>query len=95
MIRTADQSNDTPSLLTEAEAIKWLRLDVIAGERPDLALKRYRCRRGGYALKGVRICGCTLYRRSDLEAFVSALQERQDLSTALTETPRKGAKRYG
>ena len=86
MIALTDQPNKPHELLTEAEAIYYLRLDVIGGERPDLALRRYRTRRGGYALKSVRICGKTLYRLSDLQDFVSALQERQDLSAPFAET---------
>ena len=75
-----------PGLLTEQEAIRYLRLDQIGGKRPELALKRYRTRKGGYLLKGVRLCGKTLYRRCDLAAFVESLQRQQDPAEALTTT---------
>ena len=94
MIRATDQPENYPDLVTTEEAIRYLRLDVIGGKRPDLALRRYRCRRGGYALKGVRLCGKTVYRREDLDAFVLAMQERQDLSAPFTETRgRRGGRR--
>lgn len=82
-----------PDLLTEAEAIQYLRLDTIGVQRPSLTVKRYRRCRGNYVLKTVRISGRTPYRVSDLQAFVAALQEKQDLSKPLTTT--RGQKRRG
>ena len=83
MIRAINQPCEPPDLLTEAEAIQYLRLDALGSARPDLALRRYRSRRGGYLLKSVRISGKTLYRLSDLQGFVGELQRRQDPSEAL------------
>ena len=81
MIAFPDQK--LPDLLTPDEAAKYLRLDEIGGRRPDLSLKRYRSRKGGYLLKSVRISGKTLYRLSDLQDFVESLQRQQDLSEHL------------
>ncbi len=39
-----------PALLTQDEAVRFLRLDTLGLKRPDLSLRRYRSRRGGYLL---------------------------------------------
>ena len=93
MIQAINQPDRPHELFTEPEAIAYLRLDKLGVQRPDLALRRYRSRRGGYLLKSVRISGKTVYRLSDLQAFVESLQRQQDPSEVLAVS--RGQKRRG
>ncbi len=60
-------------ILTEAEAIHWLRLDVKGPKNPSGTLKFYRDRG---LLRGVRIGRQFRYPITELEKFVARLVER-------------------
>ena len=70
----ADADRLCPPLLTEAEAIRYLRLDVSGTKHPRLALRRYR-RMG--KLFGVKIGRQVLYRRQELDRFVERMQKER------------------
>jgi hypothetical protein len=72
----AEQPTPCPELLTEAEAIRYLRLDTIKISDPSATLRAYR-KRG--LLKGTQVSKAIFYRRCELDAFL----ERQT-----TENPR-------
>ena len=61
-----------PEVLTEAEAVRYLRLDLIATENPAGTLAYYR-RKG--LLRGTQIGKCVRYRRIELERFLERLTE--------------------
>ena len=61
-------------ILTEAEAIQWLRLDVDGPKDPAGTLKFYRQSK---LLRGVRIGRQFRYPVAELEAFVQRLLERK------------------
>jgi len=61
-----------PDLLTEQEAIRFLRLDEIDIERPQDTLRRYRLRG---LLKAVQVSKAILYERQELLDFVQKLKE--------------------
>lgn len=62
-----------PELLTEKEAVRYLRLDETGVKHPNRTLRRYR-EMG--VLKGTIVGRCVLYRRSELEAFLDLQTER-------------------
>ena len=59
-----------PTLLTEAEAIRYLRLDVDGPEHPENTLRYYRERK---KLKGTRIGKRVLYTRKSLDEFLDLM----------------------
>ena len=61
-----------PELLTEAEAIRYLRLDTVDIDRPELTLKRYR-ERG--LLRGTQVSKRIFYRRLELDRFLAHVTE--------------------
>lgn len=61
-----------PELLTEEEAIRYLRLDIIDVENPEETLRRYR-KQG--LVRGTQVGKCVRYRRSELEAFLGRITE--------------------
>ena len=61
-----------PDLLTEEEAIRYLRLDIIDVENPEDTLRRYR-KQG--LVRGTQVGKCVRYRRSELEAFLARITE--------------------
>ena len=61
-----------PELLTEAEAIRYLRLDQIGIEEPARTLFYYR-RRG--LLRATQVGKCIRYRRIELERFLERATE--------------------
>ena len=64
-----------PSVMTEAEAIKYLRLDVDGPKNTSNTLKYYRDRG---ILNAVRIGRNLRYPRSELDAMVQRLSARKD-----------------
>ncbi len=64
-----------PSVMTEVEAIKYLRLDVDGPKNPSNTLKYYRDR--GF-LHGVRIGRNLRYPRTELDAMVQKLLSRKE-----------------
>ena len=56
-----------PDLLTEAEAVRYLRLDTVAVKNPSATLRRYR---EGGALRAVQISKAILYPLAELRKFV-------------------------
>jgi hypothetical protein len=65
-----------PDLLTEQEAVRYLRLDCIKIEHPELTIRRYRA---GGRLRGVQISKAVLYPVSELRRFIA---------TQIEEAPR-------
>lgn len=64
----------TSPLLTEPEAVHWLRLDEPGGPScPEASLKRYR---DIGLLRCVRVGRSARYHIADLEAFLDRLRER-------------------
>ena len=61
-----------PELLTEEEAIRYLRLDTIDIKDPSATLRTYRKRR---MLQGTQVSKKVFYRRTELEAFLTRLTE--------------------
>lgn len=61
-----------PELLTEEEAIKFLRLDAIAVEDPANTLRYYR-KKG--LLQATQVGKCIRYRRVELERLLDKLTE--------------------
>lgn len=61
-----------PELLTEEEAIRYLRLDTIAIKDPAATLLMYRKRR---LLHGTQVSKKIFYRRAELDAFLTRLTE--------------------
>lgn len=62
-----------PELLTEAEAIRYLRLDTVNIGNPSETLRRYR-ERG--MLRGTQISKRVMYRRVELDRFLERLTEQ-------------------
>lgn len=62
-----DPPQPCPELLTEDEAIRYLRLDVDGPTNPEQTLRYYR-EKG--LLRGVRVGKRLRYRRKDLDAFL-------------------------
>lgn len=61
-----------PELLTQEEAIRYLRLDLVDVENPDETLRRYR-KQG--LIRGTQVGKCVRYRRKELEAFLDRITE--------------------
>jgi hypothetical protein len=61
-----------PELLTEDEAIRYLRLDLIDVEDPAGTLRYYR-RQG--LLRGTQVGKCVRYRRVELERLLERLTD--------------------
>lgn len=60
-----------PELLTEAEAIRYLRLDTISGlKNPGQTLVRYRA---AGLLRGTQVSKSVFYRRVELDRFLDRL----------------------
>ena len=66
------QSQVDRSLLTEREAIEFLRLDTVEIKDPSATLRRYR-EQG--LLRGTQISKRIFYRRCELERFLGRLTE--------------------
>ena len=66
------QSRPCPELLTEQEAISYLRLDTVGIENPQATLRRYR-ERG--LLRGTQISKRIFYRRLELDRFIERVTE--------------------
>ena len=67
-----DPPQPCPELLTEGEAIRYLRLDTINISDPSATLRRYREQR---LLKGTQISKRIFYRRSELDRFIERVTE--------------------
>jgi hypothetical protein len=61
-----------PELLTEEEAIKYLRLDIDGPAKPENTLRYYRERK---KLKGTRIGKRILYTRKALDEFLERMTQ--------------------
>lgn len=61
-----------PDLLTEDEAVRYLRLDLIDVEDPAETLRRYR-KRG--LVRGTQVGKCVRYRRAELDRFLDRITE--------------------
>jgi len=61
-----------PDLLTEEEALRYLRLDIIDVENPEDTLRRYR--KLGF-IRGTQVGKCIRYRRTELERFLERITE--------------------
>lgn len=61
-----------PELLTEGEAVRYLRLDIIDVEEPAETLRRYR-KQG--LIRGTQVGKCVRYRRAELERFLERITE--------------------
>jgi hypothetical protein len=62
-----------PDLLTEEEAIRYLRLDIIDIDKPEDTLRRYR-KLG--LIRGTQVGKCVRYRRQELERFLERITEQ-------------------
>ena len=67
-----DPPRPCPELLTEDEAVRYLRLDLIDVEEPASTLRYYR-RQG--LLRGTQVGKCVRYRRVELERLLERLTE--------------------
>ncbi len=67
-----DPPQPCPELLTEDEAVRYLRLDTISISDTSATLRRYRERR---LLRGTQISKRIFYRRSELERFIERVTE--------------------
>lgn len=61
-----------PELMTESEAIRYLRLDTINIKNPDETLKRYR---DDGLLRATQVSKRLFYRRVELDRFLERLTE--------------------
>ena len=61
-----------PELLTEGEAVRYLRLDTINISDPSATLRRYREQR---LLRGTQISKRIFYRRAELDRFIERATE--------------------
>lgn len=67
-----DPPRPCPELLTEDEAIRYLRLDTINISDPSATLRRYRENR---LLRGTHISKKIFYRRAELDRFIERVTE--------------------
>jgi hypothetical protein len=67
-----DPPQPCPELLTEDEAIRYLRLDTINITDPSATLRRYREHR---LLRGTQISKRIFYRRTELDRFIERVTE--------------------
>jgi hypothetical protein len=65
-----DQPTPCPELLTEEEALRYLRLDTVNIKDPSATLRLYR-KRG--LLRGTQVSKRVFYRRIELDAFLTRL----------------------
>ena len=65
-----DPPGPCPELLTEEEAIRYLRLDTVGIEHPGNTLQRYR-EKG--LLRGTQVSKRIFYRRVELDRFLDRL----------------------
>jgi hypothetical protein len=72
VVLPGDVPSPCPELLTEHEAIRYLRLDLIDVEDPAGTLRYYR--RAGL-LRGTQVGKCVRYRRVELERLLDRLTE--------------------
>ena len=72
VILPGDAPTPCPELLTEDEAIRYLRLDTIEIKDPRATLRRYRER--GF-LRGTQVSKKIFYRRVELEEFLKEQTE--------------------
>lgn len=61
-----------PDLLTEGEAIRYLRLDTVGISDPTATLRRYRDQN---LLRGTQVSKRIFYRRIELERFLDRLTD--------------------
>lgn len=61
-----------PEVMTEAEVVKYLRLDLINTKNPETTLQYYRSKG---LLRGTQIGKCVRYRRVEVERFLELLTE--------------------
>ena len=61
-----------PELLTEGEAILYLRLDTVGISDPGATLRRYREQN---LLRGTQVSKCIFYRRIELDRFLERQTE--------------------
>ncbi|MBN1844274.1 MAG: helix-turn-helix domain-containing protein [Sedimentisphaerales bacterium] len=66
------QGTPCPELLTEEEAIRYLRLDTIGLENPSATLRRYR-EKG--ILRGTQVSRKIFYLRVELDRFLMRITE--------------------
>ncbi len=78
-----DPPQPCPELLTEGEAIRYLRLDTVNISDPSATLRRYREQR---LLKGTQISKRIFYRRAELDRFWQSLTGLPAGSSAQTAT---------
>jgi len=78
-----DPPQPCPELLTEDEAIRYLRLDTVNISDPSATLRRYREQR---LLKGTQISKRIFYRRAELDRFWQSLTGLPAGSSAQTAT---------
>jgi hypothetical protein len=71
-ILPGDPPSPCPELLTEAEAIRYLRLDLIDVEEPANTLRYYR-KQG--LLRATQVGKCVRYRRIELDRLLDNLTE--------------------
>ena len=69
-----DPPQPCPELLTEAEAIRYLRLDADGPANPSATLRHYR---GRGLLKGTKIGRRLRYRRVELDAFLGRMTKSE------------------
>jgi hypothetical protein len=72
-ILPGEPTQPCPELLTEAEAIRYLRLDTIEIRNPSDTLRRYR-EQG--MLRGTQVSKRIMYRRIELDRLLERLTER-------------------
>jgi hypothetical protein len=65
-----DPPTPCPEVLTEAEAVRYLRLDLIDVNDPTETLRYYR---GKGLLRGTQIGKCVRYRRVELDRLLDRL----------------------
>lgn len=73
VILPGDPAQPCPELLTEDEAIRYLRLDTIKIGNPSETLRRYR-ELG--MLRGTQVSKRVMYRRIELDRFLERLTEQ-------------------
>jgi hypothetical protein len=66
------QASPCPELLTQDEAVRYLRLDLIATNNPGETLAYYR-RRG--LLRATQVGKCVRYRRVEIERFLERITD--------------------
>jgi hypothetical protein len=71
-ILPGDPPTPCPTLLTEEEAIRYLRLDTINIENPSATLKRYR---DMGLLRATQVSKRLFYLRTELDAFLQRLTD--------------------